>query len=365
RQKGCGCGRMASASRFSEEEFQEACAELQHLQISGWEMPVVTSVVRVYQRPLNKPTGLYEYKVTGIVRSPPDLLADVYMDLDYRKQWDQYVQELREIKVDGEEAVYWQMKYPFPMSNRDCVYVRQRRQLDFEGRKVHVILAQSISVPWFSEKSGMIRVKQYKQSLAIQSYDSWRSEVFMYYFNDPGGQIPFWILNNFTKPTGLYEYKLIGTLRAPPDLLADICMDLGYIRRQIPQVTEAYETDCNGETVIYMKMEFPFLLSRRDCVYVQQRRELDFRGRKVQVFLAKTTSVPQFPERSDFIRVRQCQVKLAVESNGSNRSKVFIYCFINPGGRIPSWIVNLAAKNGIPGFLANLEDACLRYQRRT
>ncbi|XP_040100224.1 phosphatidylcholine transfer protein isoform X2 [Oryx dammah] len=167
------------------------------------------------------------------------------------------------------------------------------------------------------------------------------------------------------EPTGLYEYKLIGTLRAPPDLLADTCMDLGYIKRRIPQVTEAYETECNGETVIYLKMEFPFLLSRRDCVYVQQRRELDFRGRKIQVVLAKGTSVPQFPERSDFIRVRQCQMKLAMESDGSNRSKVLIYCFINPGGRIPSWIINLVAKNGIPGFLADLEDACLRYQRRT
>ncbi|KAM7231453.1 hypothetical protein CapIbe_016214 [Capra ibex] len=198
-QKSCGCGRMASASRFSEEEFQEACAELQRPRVSGWEIPVVTSVIKVYQQPLKKQTGLHEYKVSGIVRSPPDLLADVYMDLDYRKQWDQYVQELREIKVDGEEAVYWQMKYSFPMSNRDCVYVRQRRDLKFEGRKVHVILAQSISVPWFSEKSGMIRVKQYKQSLAIQSYDTWSSEVFMYYFNNPGGQIPFWILNNFTK----------------------------------------------------------------------------------------------------------------------------------------------------------------------
>ncbi|XP_005219921.2 phosphatidylcholine transfer protein-like isoform X1 [Bos taurus] len=66
------------------------------------------------------------------------------------------------------------------------------------------------------------------------------------------------------QPTGLYEYKLIGTLRAPPDILADICMDLGYIRRRIPQVTEAYETECDGETVTYMKMEFPFLLSSRD-----------------------------------------------------------------------------------------------------
>ena len=47
--------------------------------------------------------------------------------------------------------------------------MRQRRDLNFEGRKVHVILAQSTSKPQFPEKSGVIRVKQYKQSLAIQS----------------------------------------------------------------------------------------------------------------------------------------------------------------------------------------------------
>ncbi|ELR44860.1 hypothetical protein M91_11756, partial [Bos mutus] len=99
------------------------------------------------------------------------------------------------------------------------------------------------------------------------------------------------------------------------------------------------------------------------CVYVKQRRELDFRGRKIQVVLARGTSLPQFPERPGFIRVSQCQVKLAVESAGSNQSKVFIYCFVNPGGWIPSWLINLLVKNAIPGFLADLEDACLRYQR--
>ena len=30
---------------------------------------------------------------------------------------------------------------------------------------------------------------------------------------------------------------------------------------------EAYETECNGETVTYMKMEFPFLLSSRDVSF--------------------------------------------------------------------------------------------------
>ena len=54
---------------------------------------------------------------------------------------------------------------------------------------------------------------------------------------------------------------------------------------------------------------------------MKQRRELDFRGQKIQVVLAKGTSLPQFPKRSGFVRVSQCQVKLAVESAGSNQSK--------------------------------------------
>lgn len=38
-------------------------------------------------------TGLYAYKVFGVMEEcPPDLLADVYMDLVCRKQWDLYVE---------------------------------------------------------------------------------------------------------------------------------------------------------------------------------------------------------------------------------------------------------------------------------
>lgn len=49
------------------------------------------------------------------------------------------------------------------------VYIRQRRELDVEGRKIHVILAQSTCVSQLAERPGVIRVKQYKQSLAIES----------------------------------------------------------------------------------------------------------------------------------------------------------------------------------------------------
>ncbi|XP_036693363.1 phosphatidylcholine transfer protein isoform X2 [Balaenoptera musculus] len=181
---------------FSEEQFREACAELQQPALSGadWELLVETFGISIYR--LLDQTGLYEYKVFGVLEDcSPGLLADVYVDLDYRKQWDQYVKELYEKECNGEAVVYWQVKYPFPMSNRDYVYVRQRRELDHEGQKIHVILAQSTPVPQFPEKSGVIRVKQYKQSLAIQSDGKRGSKVFMYYFDNPGGQIPSWLVN--------------------------------------------------------------------------------------------------------------------------------------------------------------------------
>lgn len=186
-----------TSGSFSDEQFLEACAELQQPALAGadWQLLLETLGISVY-RLLDQETGLYKYKVFGVLKDcPPALLADVYMDLDYRKQWDQYVKELYEKEYDGKIVVYWEVKYPFPMSNRDYVYIRQRRDLDMEGRKIHVVLAQSTSVPQFAERPDVIRVKGYKQSLAIESDGKKGSKVFMYYFDNPGGQIPSWLIN--------------------------------------------------------------------------------------------------------------------------------------------------------------------------
>uniref|UniRef100_A0A8C2YRI4 Phosphatidylcholine transfer protein n=1 Tax=Chinchilla lanigera TaxID=34839 RepID=A0A8C2YRI4_CHILA len=189
---------MESVARcFSEEQFQEVCAELQQPVLAGadWELLVNASGLSVY-RLLDKQTGLYEYKVFGILKDClPALLMDVYMDLDYRKQWDQYVKEICEKECNGETVTYWEVKYPFPMSNRDYVYIRQRRDLDVDGRKFYVVLAESICLPEFPEKSGVIRVNEYKQKLAIASDGKGGSKVFMYHFDNPGGQIPSWLIN--------------------------------------------------------------------------------------------------------------------------------------------------------------------------
>ncbi|XP_062846970.1 phosphatidylcholine transfer protein [Trichomycterus rosablanca] len=184
------------AELFTEEEFQQAWTELDHPQLQeGWELFTDTMGVTLYRR-YDQATSLYEYKVYGTLSNcPPEVCADVYMDLAYRKQWDTYVKELHEKDYDRQKAIYWEVKYPFPLSNRDYVYVRERRKLQVNGRKIWVVLAKSSSVSQCPEKSGIIRVSDYKQSLAIESDGDKGTKVFMTYFDNPGGNIPTWLVN--------------------------------------------------------------------------------------------------------------------------------------------------------------------------
>lgn len=54
-------------------------------------------------------------------------------------------------------------------STPQYVYVRERRDLDVGGRKIWVILARSSPGTPCAEKSGVLRVKDYKQSVALES----------------------------------------------------------------------------------------------------------------------------------------------------------------------------------------------------
>ncbi|XP_051491194.1 LOW QUALITY PROTEIN: phosphatidylcholine transfer protein [Apus apus] len=166
--------------------------------------------LRLY-RLCDEQSGIYEYKIYCILDDcPPKLYVNVYMDLDYRKQWDKSVKELYEATYDGEKVIYWEVKYPYPLSNRDYVYIRECRELNVDGQKIWVVLAQSVSAPQCPEKPGVTRVQSYKQSLAIGSDGKTGSKAYMYYFDNPGGEIPSRLVNWIAKsgvPTFLKDMQ--------------------------------------------------------------------------------------------------------------------------------------------------------------
>ncbi|XP_077475041.1 phosphatidylcholine transfer protein [Stigmatopora argus] len=185
-----------SSLRFNDGDFQAAWKELDEPQLDGgWQLFTETMGVQIY-RLFEKETGLYEYKVWGSLNGcQAEMCADVYMDLTYRKRWDSYVKELTEREIDGRAAIYWEVKYPFPLSNRDYLYVREQRVLDVDGRKIWVILARSWPEASYPEKNGILRVQDYKQTVAMEADGQTGTRVFMNYFDNPGGMIPTWLVN--------------------------------------------------------------------------------------------------------------------------------------------------------------------------
>ncbi|XP_059804149.1 phosphatidylcholine transfer protein isoform X2 [Hypanus sabinus] len=162
---------------------------------AGWELFVDIAGIHIY-RFYREETCLYEYKICGTISDcAPELFVDVYMDLDYRKQWDSYVKELKELDHSGQKVIYWEVKYPFLMSNRDYVYGRELHDLNINGRKIWVIIAKSKYVPELPAKAGIIRVEDYHQTVALESDGKQGMKVFLHYFDNPGGLIPTFLVN--------------------------------------------------------------------------------------------------------------------------------------------------------------------------
>ncbi|KAI0238699.1 Phosphatidylcholine transfer protein [Lamellibrachia satsuma] len=154
---------------FKDDDFSKACDELDVPNVTDYEFFTETHDVKIYRK-YNKESYLYQYKIYGALKNiSPEICAQVYMDLEYRKKWDTYVAALKEVEDDGEKAIYWKVNFPFPLSNRDYVYRRELRQLNFKDRPAWVILAQSVKVDSVPPHKGVVRVEDYVQSMAITS----------------------------------------------------------------------------------------------------------------------------------------------------------------------------------------------------
>jgi hypothetical protein len=185
--------------QFTDRQFESAVKELEAPALEGYELLTESHSVKIY-RHFRESSGLYEYKIYGALPEIyPGTCIQVYNDLDYRKQWDSYVSELTELKevpLERGSAIYWCVKYPFPLSNRDYVFVREMRELD-SPKGVHswVALSTTLNVPLRPEKSRVIRVDEFSQCLAIQTDGANGSIVYMHYFDNPKGMIPKWLIN--------------------------------------------------------------------------------------------------------------------------------------------------------------------------
>ncbi|CAK8678920.1 phosphatidylcholine transfer protein-like [Clavelina lepadiformis] len=195
---------------FKEQEFDIAVKEMECPDVSGWELFVETHGIKVF-RYYRVQSKLYEYKVFGITNMDADKCALVYMDIAYRKTWDSYVKELTYLRKGDPEVIYWEVAYPWPMSNRDYVYLRQAKTMIKNEKNVYAILGRSAKPGELEEretvdpKRGVIRVDDYLQSMVIADNGKGTSRIYMHYYDNPKGHIPA-VVVNWAAKTGVASF---------------------------------------------------------------------------------------------------------------------------------------------------------------
>ncbi|XP_031560540.1 phosphatidylcholine transfer protein-like [Actinia tenebrosa] len=184
---------------FEEHEYLKAANEINNIDIEGFEFFTESKQdhvnCKIYRR-YKQDSGLYDYKILGnLLDVSYERCKTVYMDLEYRKVWDSYVKDLYEFEKSGVKGIYWNVNYPFPLSNRDYTYISSLYELEVNGVPTTVVLARSHLVNDIPPKSGVVRVTDYIQSLTIQGDGNVGTKAYMYYFDNPDGMIPTWLIN--------------------------------------------------------------------------------------------------------------------------------------------------------------------------
>jgi len=80
--------------------------------------------------------------------------------------------------------------------------------------------------------------------------------------------------------------------------------------------------------------------------------------------LCQSRKVDTLPEKSKVIRVNDYKQFLIIQEDKDKRTRAFMHYYDNPGGSIPTWLINWAAKKGVPSFLSEMITACSKYASR-
>ena len=161
----------------------------------GWEVLMNSPGKLQLWRKLVPGTSVYEYKSIGTsaAKTPEIFVKAAFLDLEYHKEWDVNCIDIAMIDRNdaGVEWVYWEVKYPWPMSNRDYVYSRKH----FVKDDVHFQRSRAEKHPSKPAKSGKVRVDLYRCDVAVRDLGNGRCEYGSRAIDDPKSVIPSTILN--------------------------------------------------------------------------------------------------------------------------------------------------------------------------
>jgi hypothetical protein len=156
--------------------------------------------------------------------------------------------------------------------------------------------------------------------------------------------------------TDVKEVKAVGTINAPPQVVLRVLGDYGRYTETMPYTDEAkiVGTEQGGKVVYFYTVVNAPLVSKRDYTL---RIEDVSDWRNGQGYL-KTHWVPSNKgpgPRAGFVRVTINEGSWTLEPiNGGTATRATYLLYTNPGGSLPTWVINKANSGAIPDIFQGL-----------
>jgi hypothetical protein len=171
--------------------------------IFSWDLAKESDGIKVYNRSVEG-SDLKEFKAVGKVKSTLSGLVALLKDEGAFTGWYPDCKEAKILKDNGTSwYTYFQVKAPFPVSNRDTINLFSFSQSVDKS----VTLALTGNPEYIPAKSGVIRIPKLKGFWLFTPKEDGFVEVTYQVHSEPGGSLPSWLANSVSTDVPLKVLK--------------------------------------------------------------------------------------------------------------------------------------------------------------
>ena len=160
-----------------------------------WEMVKEDQHLMVYARKAEH-SKIKEIKVETEVTGSLSSVIAVLRDIDAYPDWIYNLKSARQLpQATAQENFYYsEIKFPWPLSNRDYI-ARSQLVQDTLSRAITIdVVGLPEELP---KNKGIVRIPEMRINWELTPIDSNRVKIMYHLHSDPGGSVPAWLINMF------------------------------------------------------------------------------------------------------------------------------------------------------------------------
>lgn len=164
-----------------------------------WELRQDKDGIAIYSRSSDF-SSFDEFRAVTQIDQSVHAFVALLRDIDRIPQWMHSVTKSRLLDRQGDsiQIYYTEAKAPFPLKNRDGIYLN-RFQWDESQKTLEVAI--EVLAGYLDEEGGLVRIARGKGLWQAQTLPSGKLELVFQMQVDPGGSIPAWLANMFVVDT--------------------------------------------------------------------------------------------------------------------------------------------------------------------